>query len=135
MHIVFLTHYFPPEVNAPASRTFEHARLWVRAGHRVSVITCAPNHPSGRVYEGYRNRFWQQETIDGIEVHRVWTLLSANEGFLRRSLNFASYLFAATVVAPFLPRPDVVISTSPQFFCGLAGFAVSRIKRRPWVLD
>jgi len=26
--------------NAPASRTFEHCREWVKAGHRVTVITC-----------------------------------------------------------------------------------------------
>ena len=56
MHILFLSDNFPPEVNAPASRTFEHCREWVRAGRQVTVITCAPNFPGGRVYEGYRNR-------------------------------------------------------------------------------
>jgi glycosyl transferase family 4 len=135
MHILFLTHYFPPEVNAPASRTFEHARFWVKAGHEVTVITCAPNHPAGRVYKGYSNRLWQSETVDGIKVVQLWTLLSANQGFLRRSLNFLSYFVSATIAAPFLRRPDIVVSTSPQFFCGLAGFTVSRIKQRPWVLE
>ena len=52
MHILFLTHYFPPEVNAPASRTYENAKRWARAGHKVTVITCAPNHPNGIVYPG-----------------------------------------------------------------------------------
>ena len=45
MHILFLTDNFPPEVNAPASRTFEHCREWVKAGHQVTVVTCAPNFP------------------------------------------------------------------------------------------
>ena len=135
MHILFLTHYFPPEVNAPASRTFEHARLWVKAGHSVTVVTCVPNHPAGKIYPGYRSKLWQRECIAGIEVIRLWTYLSPNEGVLRRSLNFASYLVSATMAAPFLRRPHIVVSTSPQFFCGLAGFAVSRIKRRPWVLE
>lgn len=135
MHILFLTHYFPPEVNAPASRTFEHARLWRKAGHRVTVVTGVPNHPTGHIYPGYRNRLWQKETAEGVEVIRLWTYLSPNEGFLKRSLNFVAYLIAATLAAPFLDRPDIVVSTSPQFFCGLAGFTVSRIKRRPWVLE
>ncbi|MBM3653971.1 MAG: glycosyltransferase family 4 protein [Alphaproteobacteria bacterium] len=135
MRIIFLTHYFPPEVNAPASRTMEHARIWAKAGHEVTVITCAPNHPTGRLYPGYRNRLWQTEVLDGVKVVRLWTLLSPNEGFLLRSLNFMSYLLSATAAAPFLPRADVVVSTSPQFFCGLAGYTVSRIKRRPWVLE
>lgn len=68
MKILFLTDNFPPEVNAPASRTFEHCREWVRAGHEVTVITCAPNFPAGRVFEGYRNGLWQIETMDGIRV-------------------------------------------------------------------
>ena len=61
MHILFLTDNFPPEVNAPASRTFEHCREWVKAGHRVTVITCAPNFPKGKVFDGYRNKPWQTE--------------------------------------------------------------------------
>jgi glycosyltransferase involved in cell wall biosynthesis len=135
MHILFLTHYFPPEVNAPASRTFEHARLWRKAGHRVTIVTGVPNHPAGHIYPSYRNKLWQKETVEGVEVIRLWTYLSPNEGFLKRSLNFVTYLIAATLAAPFLDRPDIVVSTSPQFFCGLAGFTVSRIKRRPWVLE
>ena len=80
LHILFLTHYFPPEVNAPASRTHENAKRWVRAGHRVTVITCAPNHPKGIVYPGYRNALRQWEEIDGIRVLRVKTFLSPNKG-------------------------------------------------------
>ena len=135
MKILFLTHYFPPEVNAPASRTVEHCREWVRAGHEVIVVTCAPNHPNGRLYPGYRNRLWQTETIDGIEVVRLWTYLAPNEGFLRRTLNYVSYLVTATMAAPWLRSTHVVVSTSPQFFCGLAGYLVSRLKRAPWVLE
>lgn len=135
MHILFLSHYFPPEVNAPASRTFEHCREWARAGHRVTVVTCAPNHPRGVVYEGYRNRLFQREMRDGIEVVRVWTYLTANEGLLKRTLGYLSYMIVAVLAALFMPRPDVVITTSPQFFNGLAGYPVSRLKRVPWVLE
>src|SRR5262249_19046514 len=35
VRILFFNHYFPPEVNAPANRTFEHCRAWVNAGHEV----------------------------------------------------------------------------------------------------
>ncbi|HRB16536.1 MAG TPA: glycosyltransferase family 4 protein [Nitrospira sp.] len=135
MHILFLSHYFPPEVNAPASRTFEHCRQWVRDGHRVTVVTCAPNHPRGKVYPGYRNRLYTREEKDGITIIRVWTYVTANEGFLKRTLNYVSYMAAAIVAAPFIQKADIVISTSPQFFNGLAGYVVSRMKRAPWVLE
>lgn len=135
MRILFLTHYFPPEVNAPASRTFDHCREWVRQGHEVTVVTCAPSHPAGVVYPGYRNRLFQRETLEGIEVIRVWTLLAANKGVIKRSLSFLSYMVTATLAAPWAGRADVVISTSPQFFCGLAGWLVAKMKRAPWVLE
>ena len=64
MRILFFTHYYPPEVNAPASRTSEHCRAWVEAGAEVTVVTCAPNHPDGKVYPGFHNRLWQVETLD-----------------------------------------------------------------------
>ena len=135
MKILFLSHYVPPEVNAPATRTFEHCREWVRLGHEVTVVTCAPNHPRGKLYPGYKNRLIQRETLDGIQVIRLWTYLTANEGFLKRTLNYVSYMAAVTLAVPWLPKADVVVSTSPQFFNGLAGYTVSRLKRRPWVLE
>lgn len=101
----------------------------------MTVVTCAPNHPQGRVYEGYRNRFYQRETIDGINVVRVWTFVTANEGFFKRTLNYISYMCSAVVLSLLLPKADVVLSTSPQFFNGLAGYFVGKMRRIPWVLE
>lgn len=135
MHILFLTDNFPPEVNAPASRTFEHCREWVRRGQRVTVITCAPNFPKGQVFAGYRNRLWQTELMDGIRVIRVWSFISANDGFVRRILDYLSFMCTATTAAIFVRRVDVVIGTSPQFFTVCAARCVAAFKRVPWVFE
>ncbi len=135
MHILFLTDNFPPESNAPASRTFEHCREWVRAGHQVTVITCAPNFPKGKVFDGYRNRLWQQEEMSGIQVIRVWSYITANEGFIKRILDYQSFMLGATLAAPFVRGVDVVVGTSPQFFTACAAYLVSRMKRIPFVFE
>ena len=135
MHILFLTDNFPPEVNAPASRTFEHCREWVKAGHRVTVVTCAPNFPKGKVFDGYQNRLWSRETMDGIDVVRVWSYVTANEGFLRRILDYQSYMVTATIASLFSRRVDLVIGTSPQFFTACAAYVVSRLKFRPYIFE
>jgi glycosyltransferase involved in cell wall biosynthesis len=135
MHILFLTDNFPPEVNAPASRTFEHAREWVKSGHQVTIITCAPNFPKGRVFDGYRNRLWQTDWMDGIRVIRVWTYITSNEGFVRRILDYVSYMVCASLAAPFVKKVDVVVGTSPQFFTACAAYLVSRMKRIPFVFE
>lgn len=135
MHILFLSDNFPPEVNAPASRTFEHCREWVNAGHRVTVITGAPNFPKGKLYPGYRNRLMARETMEGIEVVRVWTYITANEGFVRRSLDYLSFMASAVLAAPRVKDIDVVVATSPQFFTACAGRVVGAMKRRPFVFE
>lgn len=135
MHILFLSHYFPPEVNAPASRTWEHCRRWVAAGHELTVVTCAPNCPTGVVSPGFRNAWRHEECCEGVRVIRVWTLLAPNKGFVRRIGNYLSYLVMATLCAVRIKDFDVVVATSPQFFCGWAGVLVSRLRCRPLVLE
>ncbi len=135
MHILFLSDNFPPEVNAPASRTFEHCREWVRAGHRVSVVTCVPNFPKGRVFAGYRNRLWQHEEMDGIRVVRVWSYIAANEGFVKRVADYLSFMAMATLAALFIRKADIVVGTSPQFFTAVAAWLVATAKRVPWVFE
>ncbi len=135
MRILFLTDNFPPETNAPATRTFEHARRWVKSGAQVTVVTTAPNFPAGRLFAGYRNRLFQREWIEGIETIRVWTYITANQGFARRTLDYLSFMVSGFLASLFLPRPDVIVSTSPQFFTACAGYVLSRMKRRPFVFE
>ena len=120
MHILFLSDNFPPEVNAPASRTHEHCRLWAAAGHRVTVITCAPNFPRGRVFDGYRNALWQCEVVDGVQVIRVWSYVTPNEGFLRRVLDYMSFMLTATLAILCVRKVYLIVGTSPQFFTACA---------------
>ena len=135
MRILFLTHYFHPEGNAPATRVQEMSRRWVKLGFEVCVVTGAPNVPSGVVYPGYRNRWRFRESIEGVETIRVWTYLAPNKGTLRRILNYLSFCATATLAGLGARRPDLVIATSPQFFCGWAGVFVSRLRRVPFVLE
>lgn len=134
MKLLFLTDNFPPEVNAPATRTYEHCREWIARGVKVTVITCAPNFPQGRVYDGYRNKLWQREEIDGITVIRVWSYIAVNAGFVRRILDYVSYALLAFVASLFV-KTDLIVATSPQFFTAVAGYLASVSKRKPWVME
>jgi glycosyltransferase involved in cell wall biosynthesis len=135
MHILFLTDNFPPERNAPASRVYENACYWVRWGHQVTIITCAPNFPEGKVYEGYQNRWYQVENCDGIRVVRVKTLIAANDGVVMRTLDYLSFMATGLVAGLLQTRPDVVVATSPQFFTAVAGWALSVLRRLPFVFE
>ena len=135
MRILFLTDNFPPEVNAPASRTFEHCREWVKAGHQVTVITGAPNFPTGKIFPGYRNRLWQRETMDGIDVVRVWTYIAANAGVAKRTLDYLSFMVFGFLAGLAQRRPDVIVGTSPQFFTNCAAWMLSVFRWRPFIFE
>ena len=135
MDILFLSHYFPPEGNAPASRVSELCRRWVAAGHSVRVITGVPNVPNGVIYDSYRNRLWQWEAWQGVQVLRVWTYLATNSGTVRRTLNYLSFMVSSFLAGLCVRRPDVVLATSPQFFCGWAGALTAWFRCRPFILE
>ena len=135
MRILFLSDNFPPEGNAPATRLYEHAIRWVGAGHEVTVVTCAPNFPEGKLYPGYRNAWRQVEMRDGIRVVRVKTYITANEGFIKRTLDYLSFMLMGFAMALFERRPQVVVATSPQFFCAMAGWFVSVARRLPFIFE
>ena len=135
MHILFLTENFAPETNAAASRVYERACYWVRWGHQVTVVTCAPNFPRGTLYDGYRNRWHQTEVMDGVRVVRVKTYMAPNRGIMRRSLDFLSFGVTGFMAALFETRPDVVAATSPQFFAAVSGYGVGALRRLPFVFE
>ena len=135
MNILFLSDNFPPEVNAPAIRTFEHCKEWVKLGHNITVVTSAPNFPRGKLIGGYKNKLWQTENIDGIRVVRVWTFISPNEGFGLRIIDYISFMISSFLASFFIRKIDLVIGTSPQFFTTMSAYATSVIKRKPFVFE
>ena len=109
-------------------------KAWQALGAKVTVVTCAPNFPRGKVYPGYRNRWYQRRDEDGVDVIRVWSYISANAGFTKRILDYVSYAVSAVFAA--LPLDfDLIVATSPQFFTAVAGRVVSALRRRPWVME
>jgi glycosyltransferase involved in cell wall biosynthesis len=134
MKILFITDNFPPEVNAPATRTYEHVKEWQKQGVDVTIVTCAPNFPHGKVYKGYKNKFYQKENYHGIEVIRVWSYITSNSGFTKRVLDYVSFAFMAFGVGLF-KKHDIIIATSPQFFTTWAAWGISKIKRKPWIFE
>jgi glycosyltransferase involved in cell wall biosynthesis len=139
MRILYISHYFPPEMGAPAGRVAGLARQWVQAGHEVHVLTGFPHHPTGVIPPEYRCAFrrgFLREDFHGVHVHRTWIFPAANRGKVRRSLNYLSFMLSAAVTGSIrLPRPDVIIATSPQLLCAAAGHLLARRFRAPLVME
>ena len=138
MNILYVSQYYPPEMGAPAARVSELAQHWSATGHKVTVLTGFPNHPTGVLDPGYRKRFHRlvwREKLQGVNVFRTWLWPLPNRKSAERILNYSSFFFSACVAGSFVERPDVVIATSPQLLVGLAGWWIARMKRVPLVFE
>ncbi len=125
-------------MGAPAARAAELSKYWARAGHDVTVLTGFPNHPTGVVPENWRSRLRRlhfTEMVDGVRVVRTWLWPLPNRKSHERIRNYASFCLSAAVSGLALQRPDVLIATSPQLLCALAGWWTAFWKRVPFVFE
>ena len=138
MKILYVSQYFPPEMGAPAARAAELSRHWARMGHEVTVLTGFPNHPTGVVPEDWRSRLHgllYTETVNGVRVVRTWLWPLPNRKAHERIRNYASFCISAAVSGLALPKPDVIIATSPQLLVALSGWWLAWWKRVPFVFE
>lgn len=125
-------------MGAASARVFELSRNWSSMGHEVTVLTCFPNYPEGRIYDSYArkgNKFFLREKMEGIKVIRTYIYPTHYRSSLRRGLNYLSFLISSSSAIPFLREQDIIIATSPSLFAGLSGFFCSRYHRIPLVFE
>ncbi len=138
MKILYVSQYFPPEMGAPAARASELAHHWAQAGHEVSVLTGFPNHPTGVVPPEWRarlRRLTYHEKIGGVEVFRTWLWPLPNRKSHERMRNYASFCISVALRGMTIPRPDVVIASSPQLLVGLSGWWIAFSRQIPFVFE
>ena len=135
-------------MGAPAARASELASHWARAGHEVSVLTGFPNHPTGVVPAEWRGRLKRliyherislasptQKNNGRVDVLRTWLWPLPNRKAHERMRNYASFCLSAALRGMFLPRPDVIIASSPQLLVGLSGWWIAFTRQVPFVFE
>lgn len=136
MRILYFTQYFPPEVGATQTRAWEMCRHLVRSGHKVTVVTEVPNHPSGIIPPTYRGRLSERTRVEGIDVLRLWVWTSPVKTFRSRMQFYLSYMAMAGLAGAIIKgRYDLVYATSPPLFVGAAGLATALARRIPFVFE
>lgn len=134
MRLLLLTQLFYPEPNWLKGLTF--ARALQAEGIQIQVLCTFPNYPGGRIYPGYRQRLWQREEIQGIEVFRVPVYPSHDRSGLKRALTFGSAAVAMATLGPWLVRrPDVIHVYQGPATLVLPARVLSWRFRCPFLLD
>lgn len=84
--ILVVCQYYKPE----PFRISDISEEMVRRGHEVQVVTGYPNYPEGVLYEGYGKGKHIDEVINGVKVHRCFTI-PRETGMVKRLMNYYSY--------------------------------------------
>ncbi len=132
MRILLLTQWFQPE---PNFKGLPLAKALRARGHDVEVLTGFPNYPGGKLYPGYRIKFWNRETMDGIVVNRTILYPSHDQSALRRILNYTSFAISSMLFSFWLRRPDVVYVYCPPMTAAAGAIALRIFRKVPYVID
>ena len=90
MKILVVCQYYYPE----PFRIKDICEEMVRRGHEVQVVTGYPNYPEGVLYDGYGKGKHIDEVINGVHVHRCYTI-PRQTGTVKRMLNYYSYAISS----------------------------------------
>lgn len=104
MKVLVICQYYSPE----PFRIADICEALVKEGNEVDVVTSFPNYPMGEIYEGYKNGEHKDEVINGVNVHRVFTI-GRKTGALYRFINYYAYSISSSFYVSKLKKEyDVV---------------------------
>jgi glycosyltransferase involved in cell wall biosynthesis len=135
MRVLFLTHYYPPEVGAAPARIAALARGLADRGVEVTVHTGFPHYPSGTIARPYRNRPLWTGREDGVRVVRSLVYPTPNRGFARRLANHAVFAAGSLATCAASGPLDVVVAETPPLFTAFAGVLYARARRAALALN
>ena len=92
MKILVICQYYAPE----PFRISDICEELVKRGHEVQVVTGIPNYPMGKIYEEYKGGKRRDEVLNGVNVHRCFTI-GRRTGAVYRFLNYYSYMISSSM--------------------------------------
>lgn len=134
LNIWVICQYYPPEPGAPSARISGLAKSWQGMGANVTILTGIPNHPDGVLNPAYQGKpDYYEEIGDGIPVRRHWLYITPNKGKFKRVFNMVSFAYSVwkanrkgANIFPEGPAPDVIMASSPSFFCVFSAWLLAR---------
>lgn len=130
MKVLIVSYYYEPELGAAPSRITNMAKGLKAMGAHVDVLTCLPNYPKGKIFDGYRGCFSKKECIDGINVYRYWTYATVSKNPVKRVFAMTAYaimLWAFAFKRKLIKSYDRIIIQSPPIM--VAASAVMLFKK------
>lgn len=135
--LLIITQYFPPEVGAPQNRLFELAIRLKKSEVDVTVLAAMPNYPKGEVFEGYKDKRYLFEEIEGIKIHRTKIYATKEKGIVKRLRNYFSFVWSSWFIGKkkLDKHYDFVLCESPPLFLGMSAWRIAKNKGAKFIFN
>ncbi|MFZ2146905.1 MAG: glycosyltransferase family 4 protein [Sedimentisphaerales bacterium] len=131
MHILYIHQHFATPAGSTGTRSYEFARRWVKAGHKVTLIAGRYDIGGLQVDKG----LYQKQNIEGINVVVVGTKYSNKQSYLRRVTSFLSFCLLSIYVGLRTKSVDVVYASSTPLTVGIPALVIKWAKHIPFVFE
>lgn len=131
MHILYVHQHFTVPSGKTGTRSYEFARRWVKAGHKVTLITGHYDRSGLEVQRG----FVRKQVIEGINVIVVSINYSDKHSTLRRIISFLCFMLIGTYVGLEIKDVDVIYATSTPLTVGIPALLLKWFRRIPFIFE
>jgi len=131
MHVLYIHQHFAIPKGSTGTRSYEFARRWIKAGHKVTLIT-GYYEPGGlKLGKG----LIQKQTIDEIEIKVIAAIYNQKQSYLRRLVSFLSFMLLSIYVGMRTRNIDIIYATSTPLTVGISAMVIKWLKRVPFVFE
>jgi len=131
MHILYIHQHFATPAGSTGTRSYEFARRWVKAGHKVTLISGCYDIGGLELRTG----LIQKQTLEGINVVVAGTKYSNKQLYLRRVMSFLSFCLLSIYVGLRAKKIDVMYVSSTPLTVGISAMVIKWAKRVPYVFE
>ncbi len=93
--ILIVTEYFYPE----EFKINELALEWQKKGYTVDILTQQPTYPLGKIYNNYKNKWFEKDIYLGINIYRVKAVTGYRESLFKKLLKYFTFMFLGSIVS------------------------------------
>jgi len=131
MHILYLHQYFTPPDGCGSTRSYEMARRFVAAGHRVTLVTSDAFFPPSYQWPSLVTAM----NLDGIELKVIRAKYSNKQSYIRRILAFFYFAILSSWVALRIGKVDLIFATSTPLTIMIPAVLAKHLKRAAMVFE
>lgn len=134
--VVIVSQHYPPDKSGNASRIHDTAKHLTTEGWDVTVLSPPPAFPHGQFDRSWSRK--ESRENDGMTVHNLWAWQPTAEdpGFASRMAYYLLFPLHALIWLLVHHRDvDVIMTSSPPIFTGIAGLPFGLIGKTSWLVD